>query len=704
MKYPLEWLKEYVPINLSVEALAERMTAAGFEVESIEDSPAGTIFDVEVTPNRADCLSIVGMAREISAFTGQPLQPKKYCLIPKDKPASEGLSRAAARKDTAVKIKIEEPQECTRYIGQLFDNIQIKPSPDWMQKRINACGTRSINNIVDITNYVLYEYGQPLHAFDYTKLAGNSIIVRKAKSGEKMLALDELTYALNPEQLVIADAEKAVAIAGVMGGIGSETTETTTRLLLEAACFERIQVRRASRALGLASESSYRFERGVDPRGVWIAAQRAAQLIAELAGGQLVAVKDAGRKIPDRKSLLISTGELNDWLGTKHKTRDIQQALKAIGCEAIAKNKETIEVTPPSYRPDIEQPVDGYEEVARLLGYDSIPATIPEVVMATEPIPGSVLNQSLQKSDAAHPTYAQLTSLRCAAAGLGLNETMNWALLPGEMLERIGLSPEEAVPLANPLSQDQAYLRPNLVIGFLSAIRRNLAHGAEGVRLFEVGSIFDKQRKPAERQTLGLAIAGVWEKDWQHKVEASFSLLKGLIENLAARTAHAPVTLTPTMLPWGLRGESVSISVGDRACGVMAQANPQLLAEGGIDIPVWIAQIDIPSLCAELRRSEKVRTPAMFPPVKRDLSILVSKKTTFSELLNGLFESVDPKTVTVNLMDRYAGKKLPQDKYSVTFNLAYRHPDRTLTAEEAEQQHQKILTHLQQKFAVELRG
>ncbi len=704
MKYPLEWLKEYVPIKISTEKLAERMTAAGFEVESIEDTPAGIVFDVEVTPNRADCLSIVGMAREIAAFTGQPMQPKKNAQIPKDKPPLESLVRAASKKDTAIKIKLEDKDLCPRYIGQLFENIEIKPSPEWMQKRINACGTRAINNIVDITNYVLYEYGQPLHAFDYAKIADQTIHVRNANKNEKILALDELSYTLDADRLVIADTEKTLAIAGVMGGIGCETTESTTTLLLEAACFERIQVRRTSRALGLASESSYRFERGLDARGVWIAAQRAAQLIEELAGGNLVAVKEAGKKIAQRKSLSVSTAALNGWLGTDLKTREVQQALKAVGCEAIAKTKDILTVTPPSYRPDIVQAVDCYEEVARIIGYENIPSTIPEVALATEPIACDVLSQTLEKGGEPSPMHAQLTSLKCKVASLGLNETMNWALLPEESLTRIGLSKGMAIPLANPLSQDQAYLRPNLLIGLLSAVRRNLAHGAEGLRLFEVGSVFNKESKPAERQTLGLAIAGTWQRDWLGHSEASFIVLKGLIENLVQRLVKQPLELEPRPLSWALQGESVAVKIAGRTVGVLAQVDPQVLASGDIETPVWFAELDVPSLCAVNSCEQKITAPAVYPPVKRDLSILIDNSTTYADLLDAINSVVDAETVSVNLMDRYAGKKLPQGKYSITFNLAYRAADRTLTAEEAETHHQKIVSHLQDKFGAQLRG
>ncbi len=682
MKVPLEWLKEYVPVRLPTDQLAERLTMAGLEVKAIEAPEAGPIFDIEVTPNRPDCLSIIGIARELAAATGQSFKAPRISAPAKPR-----------KNAVAVSIRIEDAAACGLYIGRLIEGVKVGPSPDWMQKRLLACGARPINNLVDITNYVLFEYGQPLHAFDFEKLKGGTIIVRRAREGEPLRTLDGLDRKLDAQTLVIADAEKAVAVAGIMGGMGSEVTESTRRVLLESAWFEPKLIRRTGRRLGLASESSYRFERGVGTEGVAQASARASVLIQDLAGGHKTAMKAAGGLKPKPRVVAMDLDRAERWLGTPIPAAKAKTILRRFSFAPSGKpSARAFKVAVPSFRLDVSEPCDLFEELARGIGYDRISPTLPRL----EPsVPAAVSR------------YAQLRALKAQAAAAGLVETVNWSLVSEAELARFGYPPAAAARLVNPLNQDFAFLRPTLAIGLSKTARRNLSHGATGVRLFELGAIVRPKETPAEQTWLGILLAGEWMRDWRTRQAADFYLFKGLIENLfgAAAKQLQWVPAEGAAIPWAESGQGTLIRdarEGSGTVGLCARLSAAIAKALDIDAEVWCGGIRADALL-KAQQADAVREIPTLPPVKRDLSILVKGAIGYADIERTIRETGGSALTQLALIDRYTGSSLPPGTCSLTFSLAYRDPARTLTAEEADAIHQGIVAKLQQAFEASLR-
>lgn len=679
MRVPLEWLKEFVPVKLKAEALAERLTMAGMEVTAIEGAGEAAVLEIEITPNRPDWLSIVGVAREVAAVTGERLK------LPSAKPAEA----AAVRKAAAVSIAIEDRRGCPYYVGRVLTGVQIAPSPEWMQRRLTASGLRPLNNVVDITNYVLLEMGQPLHAFDVAKLQGAALRVRRAQAKEPLTTLEGKTHALTAEMLVIADAARPVAIAGVMGGQDSAVTEATRTILLESALFEPRTVRRTARQLGLKTESSYRFERGIDPEGVARASGRAAALLLELAQAQDTAVIVVGQAPKSRAAVSVHPRAVRRRLGFDISEPMLRTTLAQLGCRVASRGSGALQVSPPSFRADLLQEVDLIEEVARVGGYDRLPATLPAATLTT-----------VRPS----PSYAQGRQVRNQCVALGLTEVITWSLLAEDSLRQCRMAKEAATRLKNPLSQDQAYLRPSLLPGLLPVIRRNLTQGAAGLRLFELGNIFQPRAGAcSERPALGLAVCGLWSSDWQARIPADFFRLKGLVAALADPQARGGLAWQSAALPWGMGSQGAEVHLSGRVLGAAGQVAPEVLAAWDIETPVWFAELDMAALGQDRRSSTAVQAPATVPPVKRDISFLVSAQTPYAAIVEALRTASQPLAARIELIDRYAGKPVPAGQASLTFAIEYRDPARTLTAAEADAIHQRIGQALMSRLGARLR-
>ena len=693
MKVPLEWLRSYVTVRLSPETLAERLTMAGLEVARIETVDGGPVLDLEVTPNRADCLSILGVAREVAAITGQRL---KLPLVQRSGFRGGGKSRKPRAQNpesrTKFTIKIEDAPGCARYIGRLIEGVRIEPSPDWMQRRLSACGVRPINIVVDITNYVLLEHGQPLHAFDAGQLAEGTIRVRRARPGERLRALDGQEHRLAPEHLVIADAQRPVAIAGVLGGQDSAVTERTTRVLLESACFDPIVVRRTARALGLATESSYRFERGVDPSGVEIASARAASLLRELSGGTETAMVDAGTKPSPRVAIFLEPMRVSRCLGRRVEPAELRTGLARLGCRvASGGHSSTLRVTPPSSRLDLAQAVDLCEEIARLAGYDRLPATLPMV-----PLTGGAAGEE-------PGAYRRAQSVRCLCASLGLTEAITWSLISEAALAHCGLMPSTATRLANPLSQDQAFLRPSLLPGLLQVLRRNLSHGASSVNLFEVGRVVPSGAGP-ERAHLGLIVSGWWTRDWRRGERSEFWVLKGIVQVLLERLCRSTAGWRNAEVVWAQAGQSAAIECAGRPVGMAGQVARTVLHAWDLDEDAWFAELSLDALLGARRAVAPIVAPSPFPPVKRDLSLLVDDPISFESVAEVIRETAGASAARVALIDRFTkGAQLPPGRHSLTFSIEYRDASRTLTAAEADALHQRIKQALVSRCGATLR-
>ena len=688
MRVPLEWLKEYVPIRLAPEALAERLTMAGLEVAGIERADGDHVLVLEVTPNRADCLSIIGVAREVAVLTNQRLRPPSVRgsgVGGRSKAVRPRAQSPAPR--TKFILRIEDQQGCQRYIGRLINDVRIGPSPAWMQKRLAACGVRPINNVVDVTNYVLLECGQPLHAFDFDRLAQGTILVRRAQTQERLTTLDAVPRTLSQETLVIADARQPVAVAGIMGGSGSEVVQQTRAVLLESALFDPLSVRRTARKLGLATESSYRFERGVDPVGVESASLRASALIQELAGGEELACVEAGSKPLKRTGIVLDAAHASRWLGMPLSPTAVRTTLARLSCHVASSGSGgALHVGVPSFRRDLVQDVDLYEELARTAGYDRLPSSIPTAPMAM-PCSEEVVG------------YRRAQSLRCLCASLGLTEVITWSLISAADLARCAGASAEAIRLANPLSQDHALLRPSLLVGLLQVVRRNLTQGVSGVRLFELGNV----TPPGESETrhLGIALAGEWARDWRTQETADFFRLKGLVQALVLRLCDGALQVAPARHPWA--GQSAELMLNGRAIGSAGQVARAITQALDLECPVWVAELSVEALTASRRQDAAVHPPAHVPPVKRDLSVFVGDSTTYEEVVRAIREAAGALAERVELIDRFTGQQVPSGKYSLTFSIDYRDPSRTLTAAEVDAVHQRIGQALVSQLNAQLR-
>jgi len=694
MKIPIEWLKEYVTVRLPSERLAQLLTMAGLEVVDISRAEGQTVFDLEITPNRADCLSIVGIAREVAAITAQRLKPP---AIPRAKGAAPPPRIARSRRSPSraeLTIRIEDRQGCLRYIGRLLRDVTIRPSPEWMQRRLIACGARPINNVVDITNYVLFELGQPLHAFDFDRLANGTILVRRAQAQESLTTLDGVTRTLGSDILVIADATRAVAVAGVMGGVGSEVTATTQHVLLETALFDPVMVRRTARALGVASESSYRFERGVDPSGVEAASARAAALIATVAGGRETARVDVGAKPSKRIGIVIESDRASRWLGMPLSPTTVRTTLAKLSCRVASSGSgERMHVSVPTFRQDLRHEVDVIEEVARLTGYEKIPSTLPSARLT---IP----------SGGQPSRYERLRTLKATCASTGLSEVITWSLVSAADLAREGQPLEESVRLVNPLSQDHAYVRPSLLIGLLRAIRQNVTQGNTDVRVFEIGHIIRRDSEPPstpEQTRLGIALSGWWLRDWGTAQRSDLWMLKGVVQAIVRRCFGLDAQWHAGEVAWAEPGQSATLALNGRFIGVAGCVLARVREAFDVTQDVWVAELAVEPLLATEHSAAAVAAPPSVPPVKRDVSILLDARIPFASIEQTIRASVGDRAGRLELVDLFTGTPVPQGKRSLTFSIEYQDPARTLTAEEADAIHQRVIQELVTQHGAALR-
>jgi phenylalanyl-tRNA synthetase beta chain len=642
------------------------------------------IFNLEVTPNRPDCLGMTGLAREIAATTGSPFH------LPEAVYAESGVSI----KDK-VTVEIQDPDLCPRYCASLITGIKIGPSPQWMQKRLISYGMHPINNIVDITNFVMLEYAQPLHAFDYEKIQGQGIIVRRANSGEKITSLDGVERNLNREMLVIADKERAVAVAGIMGGANSEVSENTTSILLESASFKPTSVHYTGRTLNMPSEACVRFERGISPELTLPALKRATQLMVEYGGGQAAqGIIDVYPDKTERKPLRLTTAEFKRTMGVEYTLEQIEASLTALGftCQAD-KAAAWLIVRAPYWRSDINIPVDVIEEVARIQGYEQIPTTLlAQAIPMQKPAPVTALKRRL----------------RNMMAGYGFQELFSFSLTNMDVL--VKLSPEAKKPeplpvhIANPASSEQEYLRPNLRAGLLAALTLNKAFIEEGLRLFELGKVYLNRNEnlPDEPDMLCAVICGPRAAQWwQGAAEpVDFFDAKGVVEGLLRQTGiaakfekSADTSLHPL--------NQAAITAEGKQLGVLGEVHPAVKEHFELTQPVFMFEINIPVLLP-LMKDKVYRPIPKFPATVRDIALVVDSGVTHQQILDTMkgFSLV----TEVTLFDVYAGGQIPAGKKSMAYRLTFQSPDKTLTDQQVNGVQQAILKKLATGLGATLRG
>lgn len=669
MKFLLSWVKEFIEISVPPEKLAERLTLGGLEVNRLEKVEGDWLFEAEVTPNRPDLLSHLGIARETAAVLGRPFRFPRWL--------SREFRPLRGDRGTPFPVSIEDEQGCGRYAGIVIEGVQIRPSPPALAKRLEKIGLRPINNVVDVTNLCMLELGQPLHAFDLDALEGGQIRVRRAKAGETLQLLDGSKCALSPDQLVIADGKKPAALAGVMGGQASQVTPQTKRILLEAAWFKPSLIRRSGRLAKISTDSSYRFERGIDPEMTAPAAFRAARWIARLSGGTVqTPITEVGNVQADRRAISLKPKKVQEVIGVRISSGQQRRILEHAGCKVRASGRGW-RVEPPSWRQDLKIPEDLHEELVRLFGYDRVPATLP-------PLPRRQPAKPLED-----PAVEREMEVRRLLIAAGMQEISSYSLIDPADHVKAKTAAAGEVELRNPLSGEQAVMRNTLLIGALQAVARNLNRKTEeGFRLFEVGSIFTKNPDgtPKETKALGMLAGGTPVPAWGvSKQPLGVFHLKGALELLSERLGVPLSAFSPEQV---------------RPVDLEVAAAYEIPAH----VPLAYAELDLGAVLAQHAGPVRIKPLAKISPAQRDLAIVVSDQVFYEQLDAAIREEGDPLLWELSLFDLYQGKQVPSGKKSLAFRLKYSAGDRTLTEEEIQAAHQKILDRLQKQFGATLRA
>ncbi len=631
--------------------------------------PPDTIFDLEITPDRPDLLSYVGLARELSII---------FQIPGLNVPAPSNAGAAKPVSDPS-QVRIDALEACPFAVFHEIRDVTVGPSPDWMRRRLEAAGLRSINNIVDVTNYVMLETGKPIHAYDLSRLS-LPVIVRFARAGEKLLALDGKTYELNPSHLVIADAAKAIGLGGVMGGEDTGVSSGTTTVLVESAYFDPGLIRRTSRGLGLISDASFRFERGVDPKSVLFAAQRAIQLIKEVAGGTASSsILVAGQEPNNEREVLFRPGRCTDILGSE--VPDAAQILERIGLAPAGKDHWKI----PSYRLDLDREIDLIEEVSRYNGIQKLPGRLP----------GSPTTSS--RIDTAHDD-AML--LRRKLAGLGLAEARTLVFLDGPSLKNSLRPLGQTVQIRNPLAEDQQVLRPSLIPGLLRAAERNFNRGARSVALFELGQIFSAA-DPEESTRLAILLSGENAVPSWNQISRSYDVFdaKGILE-----TVYGSSLQTKRIVPNDLAALNCELISNGRTIGHLGLVRPRQARELGAKAEVIVAEVELPAVAG--RSLFKLKPLERFPAVTRDIAFVAPRSMHWAEVVATLHSAKESLLVDIQVFDLFvdpSGQKIPADKKSLACSLTYRASDRTLTQDEVNEVHQRLKKRLVDELDVTLR-
>ncbi len=648
-----------------------------------------TVLDIKITPNRGDCLSILGIAREIAALTAQELKMPESTI----KETKEKI------KDK-IDVEIEDFNLCPRYTAKMITGIQLKDSPHWMRRRLLLAGIRPINNIVDITNYVMLEMGQPLHVFDYEKIAcppnlgrrgGRKIIVRRAKRNERILCLDEIQRDLPSQALVIADSKIPIALAGVIGGEEAGVNQNTKDILLESANFAPWLIRRTSKSLNLATESSYRFERGVDPEGTTFAAERACYLMQELlANGKVISgAADIKRKIAPQ-TISFNPSGIKRILGVE--VPSYNKILQRLGFET-KKERNNLKVKVPSWRSDVKEEIDLIEEIARINNYNLIPSSLPL---------GRISPLREDKKEKI------IKSCRSILNRLSLNEVINYSFISALLIKKslINLKPD-TIKIDNAISEEFEILRFSLIPSLLQVAEENISRGEKNIRIFELGSIYEygKNKSPKENLHLGILLTGDWqEQSWLYSGQkASFYVLKGIIETLLGEFG---IELTYKKEKHSIFSEAYTFSLfrDDVNVGMIGEANSTLMENFSLKGKTYISEIDLELLLPSVQMKKKIKPAPKYPPVVRDVSFIVPDQVSSNQIEETMLEEGEELIERIKLFDYYKGKQVPEGHKSMSYSLCFRSDKKTLTDEEITQLQDRIIKRLGEELGLELRS
>ncbi|MFZ0881967.1 MAG: phenylalanine--tRNA ligase subunit beta [Candidatus Acidiferrales bacterium] len=698
MKVVYNWLKQFVDVTASPADLRARLSLVGIAVDSIEETAAGPVLDAEVTANRPDCLGHLGIAREVAAIYRLLLKP----LHPK-------LKESAEKAVDAARVEIEAPELCGRFTARVLRGVKVQPSPDWLRQGLEAIGEKSINNVVDVTNYVMFELGHPLHAYDFDKLTEKRITVRRGKPGEKIRTLDGAERTLTKDMCVIADAARAIGVGGVMGGADTEISFSTRNILLECAWFDPISVRRTSKALGLRSEASYRFERGADPEMAELASRRAAELIQQLGGGEILAgVVDIYPQREPEKKIELSRKELLRVIGADVPDRDIEAILSALGFHPVRVDVNRgsegslaaiWECQQVSWRQDVTRGIDLIEEVARHYGYDKFPARLPPAKRPAHRLPHAEAQDRLRERIVA----------------LGYQEIVEIPIVDTQRNELF--RPENLVPavIGNPLAEDASVMRSTGIVSMVRAIEWNLNHSQRNLRLFEIGKTYElRDGEPVETPVLTIGATGLAREKTIYEAarEYSFADLKGDLDSLAALAGNfAWQSGGP---PWltAARAAEIQLSQGNGAgtrgqLGVAGQIARRIAEQLKLRQDVFVAELKLEPLLTGIEAADATRRfkpLPRFPAVERDFSLVLADGVTFAQVEQTIRSLNIPELETVEAADLFRGGQIPAGKFSLMIRVKFQSAEATFTDAQLNEFSARIITALQEKLGASLRA
>ena len=694
MKVLYNCLAEFVDLKAAPADLASRLSLAGVAIDSVEESPAGPVLDAEVTANRPDCLGHYGIAREVSAIYRSQLKP----VQPK-------LKEVAEKAADATRVEIESPELCGRFTARILRGVRVQPSPDWLGQRLEAMGQKSINNVVDVTNYVMFELGQPMHAYDFEKLNERRIIVRRARSGEKLRTLDGVERALTKDMCVISDATRALGIGGVMGGSDTEISFSSRNILLEAAWFDPISVRRTAKALGLRTEASYRFERGTDPEMAELASRRASELIQQVAGGELLAgVVDVYPSREPEKKIQLARKEILRVMGADVPDRDVEGILGALGFHptrvdanrgsdgSLAAVWECRQV---SWRRDVTRGIDLIEEVARHHGYDKFPPRLPPAKRPAHRLPHAEAQDRLVER----------------AIALGYHEIVEIPIVDAERDALFRGEKSQPAVIANPLAEDASIMRSSGTVSMIRAIEWNLNHGNRDVRLFEIGKKYElHEGAPIETTVLTLGATGLGQEKTIHESarEFSFADLKGDLDRIGELAGGwdwqpgGPAWLSAP------RAAHFSVLKTNRALlGVAGQLSRRVAAQLKLRQDVYVAELELEPLLTAIesaRASLRFVPWPRYPAVERDFSLILADGVTFAQLEHTIRALGIAEIQSVQPADLFRGGQIPAGKYSLMIRVEFQSLQGTLTDSQLSEFSSRIVTALEQTFGATLRA
>ena len=675
----LNWLKDYIELDLSLPVLIEKLNMIGLMVEDWEEKGSDVILDIETYANRPDTLGHLGVARELAAALELGIKEQKWPLTEIEQKTSD-----------LADVRIWDDELCPRYSGMVIKGIQVGPSPEWLRKRIEAVGLKPINNVVDVTNYVLFATAHPIHAFDLAKISGRKIIIRKATDAEVLRGLEDSDISLTPEMLVIADEKKPIALAGIIGGEESSVTESTQDVFIESACFDPVSIRKTSKKTGISTDASYRFERGADISFPPQAALMAASLLTQLGGKASKGIVDVYPKPRKEKTVVLRHHRISDLLGLEIDEEFAVRTLASLGFQAEVQQRGVWQVKIPQFRVDVEREADLIEEIARFYGYDKIPASLPPLRVLELPVD--------QKRE-------RINKFRQLLFHNGFDEVLNFSFSDPEKEARLQTG-QKAIEIRNPVSSKASLLRTTLLGGLLENIVWNKNRGAEGIHLFEIGNVYFWQNETNREQlTLALATTGlVGPVQWHRKSEdTDFFRIKGALESLMTYSRYEPFSFKEEDHAFFEQEYSLAMIFKEETVGYCGLLKKDLLDSYSLKEPVWAAELNLALLFEKQPYSFEFTPVDRFPSITRDVSFISSRSVLYQDIKEVVEKLAIPYLMEFDPHDRFSGSSIPNGKISLSLRFVFRHPQRTLLAKEVDTLLEKIINALVTKFKFQLR-